>query len=55
MPELDYGALESGRSITWLSRYLGHSTLAVSSEVYGDWEVTERKREAKLMAGVFGV
>lgn len=48
-------ALESGRPITWLSRHLGHSSLAVTSEVYGHWERAERKREAQAMAGVFGV
>ena len=48
-------ALEGGRQITWLSRHLGHSSLAITSEVYGHWEHAERKREAALMAGVFGV
>lgn len=48
-------ALESGRPITWLSRHLGHSSLAVTSECYGHWEASERKREAELMEGVFGV
>jgi integrase len=48
-------ALETGRQITWLSRHLGHSSLAVTSGVYGHWERAERKREAEQMAGVFGV
>ena len=48
-------ALESGRQITWLSRHLGHSSLAVTTEVYGHWERAERKREAAMMEGVFGV
>jgi integrase len=48
-------ALENGRQITWLSRHLGHSSLSVTSEVYGHWERAERKREAELMEGVFGV
>ena len=48
-------ALENGRQITWLSRHLGHSSLAVTTEVYGHWERAERKREARLMEGVFGV
>jgi integrase len=47
--------LESGHPITWLSRHLGHSSLAVTSEVHGHWEAAERKREAELMEGVFGV
>jgi len=48
-------ALESGRQITWLSRHLGHSTLKITTDTYGHWEAAERKREARLMAGVFGV
>jgi integrase len=48
-------ALESGRQITWLSRHLGHSSLAITTETYGHWERAERKREAALMEGVFGV
>ncbi len=48
-------ALENGRRITWLSRHLGHSSLKVTTDVYGHWERAERKREAELMAGVFGV
>lgn len=48
-------ALENGRHVTWLSRHLGHSSLAVTTEVYGHWERAERKREAAIMEGVFGV
>ncbi|HWQ23891.1 MAG TPA: site-specific integrase [Gaiellaceae bacterium] len=48
-------ALESGRQITWLSRHLGHSSLKVTTDVYGHWERSERKREARKMEGVFGV
>ncbi|MGH3004714.1 MAG: tyrosine-type recombinase/integrase [Gaiellaceae bacterium] len=48
-------ALESGRQITWLSRHLGHSSLKVTTDIYGHWERAERKREANLMEGVFGV
>jgi integrase len=48
-------ALENGRQITWLSRHLGHSSLKVTTDVYGHWERAERKREAELMEGVFGV
>jgi integrase len=47
-------ALENGRPITWLSRHLGHSSLAVTSETYGHWEAAERKREAAAMEGAFG-
>jgi integrase len=48
-------ALESGRQIIWLSRHLGHSSLSVTTDIYGHWERAERKREAALMDGVFGV
>jgi integrase len=48
-------ALENGRQITWLSRHLGHSSLNVTTEVYGHWERAERRREAAMMEGVFGV
>jgi integrase len=48
-------ALESGRQITWLSRHLGHSSLNVTTDIYGHWERAERKREAALMEGLFGV
>ena len=42
------------RPITWLSRYLGHSSLGVTSDVYGHFEAEERKREAVAMEGAFG-
>jgi integrase len=48
-------ALENGRQIIWLSRHLGHSTLKVTTDVYGHWEAEERRREARKMEGVFGV
>lgn len=48
-------ALESDRQVTWLSRHLGHSSLKVTTDVYGHWERAERKREIALMEGVFGV
>jgi integrase len=48
-------ALENGRRITWLSRHLGHSSLKVTTDVYGHFERAERRREAELMEGVFGV
>jgi integrase len=48
-------ALESGRSITWLSRHLGHKTTAITTDTYGHWEAEAAKQEAESMAGVFGV
>jgi len=35
-----------------LSRHLGHSSLDVTTEIYGHWEHAERKRQAEAMAGV---
>lgn len=46
-------ALERGLQVTWLSRHLGHSTLKVTTDTYGHWERSERKRQAKMMAGAF--
>jgi integrase len=48
-------ALENGRRITWLSRHLGHSSLKVTTDIYGHFERAERRKEAELMEGVFGV
>jgi integrase len=48
-------ALESGAQITWLSRHLGHSTLKVTTDIYGHWERAERKLQAARMEGVFPV
>jgi integrase len=48
-------ALESGRQITWLSRHLGHSSLKVTTDIYGHWERATAKAEAQQMEGVFGV
>jgi integrase len=48
-------ALESGAQITWLSRHLGHSSLKVTTDIYGHWERAERKVQAAKMKGVFPV
>jgi integrase len=48
-------ALESGAQITWLSRHLGHSTMKVTTDIYGHWERAERKLQAAKMEGVFPV
>jgi integrase len=44
-------ALETGRQLIWLSRHLRHSSLKVTSDVYGHFGRQERKAEAELMAG----
>jgi integrase len=48
-------ALETGAQITWLSRHLGHSSLKVTTDIYGDWERAERKLQAAKMEGSFPV
>jgi integrase len=48
-------AIEHNRPIFWVSRHLGHSSLDVTSGVYGHFEKATRRREAEAMAGVFGV
>jgi integrase len=48
-------ALESGAQITRLSRHLGHSTLKVTTDVYGHWERAERKLQAAKLEGAFPV
>jgi integrase len=48
-------ALENGSQITWLSRHLGHSSLKVTTDIYGHWERAERKAQAARLEGVFGV
>jgi integrase len=48
-------ALESGAQVTWLSRHLGHSSLKVTTDIYGHWERAERKLRAAKMEGVFPV
>jgi integrase len=48
-------ALENGAQITWLSRHLGHSTLKVTTDIYGHWERAERKLQASKMEGAFSV
>jgi integrase len=48
-------ALESGAEITWLSRHLGHSTLKVTTDIYGHWERAERKLQAAKMEDAFPV
>jgi integrase len=48
-------ALESGAQITWLSRHLGHSSLKVTTDIYGHWERAERKLQAAKMESAFPV
>ena len=48
-------AFENGAQVTWLSRHLGHSTLKVTTDIYGHWERAERKLQAAKMEAAFPV
>ena len=48
-------ALESGAQVTWPSRHLGHSSLKVTTDIYGHWERAERKLQAAKMEHAFPV
>jgi integrase len=48
-------ALEGGAELTWLSRHLGHSSTAVTDEVYRHWSRAARKRAMERLAGAFTV
>jgi integrase len=48
-------ALESGAQVTWLSRHLGHSSLKVTTDIYGHWERAERRLQVAKMEGAFPV
>jgi integrase len=48
-------ALENGRQITWLSRHMGHSSLKVTTDIYGHWERATRKAQVAELEGAFGV
>jgi hypothetical protein len=45
----------SRTQVTWLSRHLGHSSLKVTTDIYGHWERAERKLQAAKMEGAFPV
>lgn len=48
-------ALENGGELTWLSRHLGHSSTAVTDEVYGHWSRAARKKAMERLEGAFTV
>jgi integrase len=41
--------------ITWLSRHLGHSSLKMTTDIYGHWDRAERKLQGAKMEGAFPV
>jgi integrase len=46
---------EHGAELTWLSRHLGHSSTAVTDQVYGHWSRAARKRAMERLAEAFSV
>jgi integrase len=46
-------ALEGNAPIDWVRRQLGHSTIALTVEVYGEWSRSAQKAEAKKLATAF--
>lgn len=48
-------ALENGADPNWLSRQMGHSTTAVTLNVYGHWSKAAAKVEAAKLEGAFSL
>jgi len=48
-------ALESGAQIDWVRRQLGHSSITLTVDVYGEWGREAQKREAEKLARVFPI
>ena len=48
-------ALENGRPLAWVSRHLGHSSIAITDGVYGHFEREAAKRQIEALAGAFSV
>ena len=48
-------ALENGAEITWVQKQLGHSSITLTVDVYGQWARTAEKAQAEKLNGVFKV
>jgi integrase len=48
-------ALENAAPIDWVRRQLGHSSIVLTVETYGEWSRSAQKREAERLADVFPV
>jgi integrase len=48
-------ALENGRPLAWVSRHLGHSSVAITDRVYGHYGRAAQKREIEQLEGAFSV
>ena len=47
--------LEHGAPIDWVRRQLGHSSITLTVETYGEWSRSAQKAEAERLAGAFVV
>jgi integrase len=48
-------ALENAAPIDWVKRQLGHSSITLTVDTYGEWSREAHKREAERLDGVFPV
>jgi integrase len=46
-------ALEGGAEITWVQRQLGHSSITLTVDLYGEWSRAAQKAQAKKLAKAF--
>ena len=47
-------ALEGGATIDWVKSQLGHSSIQLTVDVYGEWSRGAQKAQAKKLAKAFG-
>jgi integrase len=48
-------ALEHGAEMSWLKEQMGHSSINVTVDLYGQWSNEARKAQAERLEGVFNV
>jgi integrase len=48
-------ALEGGAEITWVQRQLGHSSITLTVDLYGEWSRSAQKAQAERLAGAFAL
>jgi integrase len=48
-------ALEGGAEITWVQRQLGHSSITLTVDLYGEWSRAAQKAQAEKLAGAFNL
>jgi integrase len=47
-------AIENGRDLPWLSRYLGHSSISVTETHYGHFDRSGHTRHIEALEKAFG-